>query len=176
MSARQSVTYRHAFSCVACGVFNNPPEPRDRCGACGESQTAPAATMARTRRRQPRQTERAEQEGIVQLLRAIGATVYVSGTTRQRTDTHHGTCQTPGIPDIEAFLPARFESRVLLKVEVKAAGGRLRPEQAVYRDLCAVANVPHIVGGLDAVIAWLSAHGYLRTDQVSHAHLANERK
>jgi len=130
--------------------------------------------MAPTARR-PQLRERVEQHGIVMLLRTLGAKVYVSGTTRRKGD-YAGTMMSPGIPDVEAFLPARMSTgapsgggtRELLKVEVKAAGGRLRPEQAEYRDLCAAADVHHIVGGLDTVIAWLIEHHYLRGDQVAH--------
>jgi len=121
--------------------------------------------------KKPQQRERGEQDGIVKLLRSLGAKVYVSGTTRRAGD-FHGTMQTPGIPDLEAFLPRRSSqgdlSRELLKVEVKAAGGRLRPEQAEYRDLCGDADVHHVVGGIDDVVAWLIAHGYLRPAQVPH--------
>lgn len=121
----------------------------------------------------PRQRERGEQAGIVQLLRALGAQVYVSGTTRRAGD-FHGTMQTPGIPDIEAFVPHphrhghQAPGYALVKIEVKAKGGRLRPAQAVYRNMCEFAGVAHVVGGLDDVIAWLLANGYLKATQVPH--------
>src|SRR3990167_9206980 len=31
----------HRFICIACHVVNNPPEPRNTCGACGAIQPAP---------------------------------------------------------------------------------------------------------------------------------------
>jgi hypothetical protein len=36
---------------------------------------------------------------------------------------------------------------VALWIEVKASGGRLRPEQAAFRDRCLEAGVADIVGG-----------------------------
>lgn len=120
-------------------------------------------------RRRPQQREKNEQALIVQLLRTLGARVYVSGTRRRRGD-FPGTMQTPGIPDVEAFLPRprwcdleSASARQLLKIEVKAKGGRLTPEQREYQELCAAASIAHIVGGLDDVIAWLTAHRYLRS-------------
>lgn len=128
-------------------------------------------------RRPLQQPEKAEQQHIVQLLRAIGCQVYVLGTHRRRGD-YHGTMQTPGLPDVMAFLPARREAggasalaRQLLVVEAKAPGGRLRPDQKTFRSCCIDAEVAHVVGGLDAVIAWLIGQAYLRMDQVPHYRL-----
>jgi hypothetical protein len=56
--------------------------------------------------RLPRVSERAEQSHIVQLLRTVGGQVYVLGTTRRRGD-YAGTMQTPGLPDLLAFLPVK---------------------------------------------------------------------
>lgn len=138
--------------------------------------------------RAARTPEKAEQSHIVQLLRSIGGAVYVMGTHRRRDD-HHGTMQTPGIPDLMAFLPiarnlisagigidddgAAYERGAkfgpcLLFVECKAVGGRLRPEQQAFQLHCDVAKVAHVVGGLDAVIAWLTAHGYVNATQFPH--------
>jgi hypothetical protein len=44
-----------------------------------------------------RQPEKAEQAGIVKLVRALGGRVYVLGTRRKRGD-FQGTMQTPGLP------------------------------------------------------------------------------
>jgi hypothetical protein len=57
---------------------------------------------------------------------------------------------------------------VVLCVEVKASGGRLRPEQVAFRQACGEADVAHLVGGLDAVIAWLVDRGYIRAESVPH--------
>lgn len=122
------------------------------------------------RRAAPR-LEKFEQADGVRLLLSLGARVYVSGTRRARGD-YQGTRQTPGIPDVEAFLPARAgRCAQLVKWEVKRAGGRLRPEQAAYRDACEAAGVAHVVGDLNALLRWLVAHGYLRADQVPHDRL-----
>lgn len=116
--------------------------------------------------RQPRVSEKTEQAHGVQLLRSIGAMVYVSGGHRKRGD-HQGTMQTPGIPDVEAFLPVRGLNQrgQLLKWECKAVGGRVRPEQAEYAAHCAVANVAHVIGPFDTLIRWLTDHHYVKTDQ-----------
>lgn len=125
-------------------------------------------TAPRALQRRPRPRERSVQQQIVHTLRVLGATVYVSGTTRRKGD-FQGTMQTPGIPDLEAFLPGRGpHPPCLLKIEVKAVGGRLRPEQAQYREHCLRAGVAHVVGGLDDVLAWLIREGYIREDQVPH--------
>ena len=111
-------------------------------------------------------SEKTEQARILELLEAMRARVYVSGTVRPRADSHHGTCQTPGIPDITAFLPAPISGigggrpLRLVFIEVKRQGGRLRPEQAIFRDHCTAAGIAHITGGLDALMAWLEVEGY----------------
>lgn len=115
-----------------------------------------------------RQPERAAQAQIVAFLRgALRAQVYVSGTTRRRDDAHHGTMQTPGIPDLEAFVPM-VGGYALLKIEVKAPKGRLSLAQVAYRTLCQEARVEHVVGGLDEVIAWALTYELIRADQVAH--------
>jgi len=120
--------------------------------------------------RPPRVPEKVEQQHIVTLLRSLGARVYVLGHASPKDGrTHRGTGQTPGIADLEAFISKRGElTRTLLKIEVKAAGGRLSPEQRDYQHECQAANVAHIVGGYDAVVAWLLEHGFLATWQVPH--------
>lgn len=112
--------------------------------------------------------EKAEQSHIVQLLRSLGGTVYVLGTRRRKGD-FAGTMMTPGLPDLQAFLPdSRFVPATtfrLVFVEVKASSGRLRPEQRELQTLCQQAGIDHIVGGYNAVIAWLLERGYVRRDQ-----------
>jgi hypothetical protein len=115
-----------------------------------------------------RQPERAEQRAIVQLLAHVGCRTWTLGTTRRRGD-YHGTNQSPGLPDIIAHLP---DGGGVLFVEVKAPGGRLRPEQRDFRELCLLCRSPfgvhHVVGGLDAVIAYLVRLGLLKAEQVAH--------
>jgi hypothetical protein len=112
-------------------------------------------------------SERAQQAAIVKLLRSIQGQVYVIGTTRRKGD-YQGTNQTAGLADLLCFLPpvprvvVTSSARVLLFVEVKAQGGRLRIEQREFQHLCNAANVWHLVGDLDVVLQWLTAQGYLR--------------
>ena len=116
----------------------------------------------------PRVPERIVQRQVVHLLRSLGGEVWVLGTVRPRGDTP-GTRQTAGIGDLFCCLRGRA-----LWVEVKAAGGKLRPEQQQFR--AAVLQTPchHVVGGVDEVIAWLVGEGLLRADCVPHYRLADE--
>lgn len=139
---------------------------------------------SRPPRRRAVQRERSEQAAITHLLRSLGAKVYTLGTTRRKSDSHFGTMQTPGLPDLIAFLkwpPPGRDPRVadaavslgltrrLLVVECKASGGRLRSAQAEFRDLALAGGIAHVVGGIDDVMAWLIANDYLKPDQVAHA-------
>ena len=91
----------------------------------------------------------------------IGAAVYVLGTVRRKGD-HQGTMQTPGLPDVMAFLPgANLGARRLLVWEAKTARGWLSSAQSEFRAYCERASVEHVTGGLDALIAWLAGHGYV---------------
>jgi hypothetical protein len=115
-----------------------------------------------------RQPEAAEQHAIVQLLCTVGCQVWTLGTHRRRGD-YHGTMQSPGLPDLLAFLP---RAGGLLCIEVKAKGGRLRPEQETFRNACLACEAPHlvhhVVGGLDGVIAYLMSLGLLQAQDVAH--------
>lgn len=136
----------------------------------------PPAPWPRPPRRHPIQRERAEQTRIVQLLRTIGASVYVLGHPSPNDGRRHrGTGQTPGVPDLVAFLPGRLvagslDGRRLQQVwfEVKAPGGRLRPAQREFRDACGRADQAHVVGDYDAVIAWLVEGGYVSPASLPH--------
>ena len=140
------------------------------------------------RRRHP---ERDEQAHIVRLLRTVGGETWPLGTTRRWLVTcphchqpfnlprsHMGTQQGKGVADLLAVLPpARSNpaaASVFLVVEVKALGGRLRPDQVRFRDCCLAAGIAHVTGGVDAVIAWLLEHHYLARDQVAHYRLPLE--
>lgn len=96
-------------------------------------------TVAATRELVKHQPEKAVQQQIVKLLHSVGAKTYVLGTRRKRGD-FQGTCQTPGIPDVFAFLPAprlrKDSAPTSIWVEVKSARGRLRPEQREFQFLC----------------------------------------
>lgn len=120
-------------------------------------------------------SEKVEQSHIVQLLRSLSAKVYVIGT-RRRSGDYQGTMQTPGIPDLLAFMPPRVGilmkapviPALLVFVEAKRERGQVRPEQRVFRDLCQQANVEHVLGTYDAVVGWCIGRGYLKADQVPH--------
>jgi hypothetical protein len=125
----------------------------------------------RTRARTKGPTEKAIQAQIVTLLRLVGARVYVLGTRRRRGD-YPGTMQTPGVPDLWAFLPRSplgpgYDVDVVW-VEVKAAGGRLRPEQRVFLEDCVIRHVPHVFGGVNEVISFLMTGGWLTVKQMPH--------
>lgn len=77
---------------------------------------------------------------------------------------------TPGIPDLGAFMPPSpiDGRRRFVWCEVKAKGGRLRPEQAVFQGHCQLAGVDHVVGGLDEVYAYLLSLGYVLEPGVPH--------
>lgn len=113
------------------------------------------------RRDQRKVTEKQEQVAIVKLLQSIGAKVYPLSQPR-------ATMQAEGLPDLWVFLPSRIladgwiESSSGLWVEVKRAGGKMRVEQAAFALSCEHANVHHIVGGLDDMIAWLRLGGWLK--------------
>jgi hypothetical protein len=88
------------------------------------------AALSKVFAKKLRVSEKTEQAHGVQLLRSLGAKVYVLGGHRRAGD-YQGTMQTEGLPDVEAFLPVRgTRRRVFLKWECKAVGGRLRPGAA----------------------------------------------
>lgn len=58
-------------------------------------------------RRAPVTPEKVEQSHIKQLLETLGAKVYVLGNHRRKGD-FYGTMQTPGLQDLQAFVPRGF--------------------------------------------------------------------
>ena len=109
------------------------------------------------------------QADIVTLLETVGAAVYTIGTTRKKGD-HQGTMQTPGIPDLVAFVPVpawaggiagvsykRKTPWVQLWIEVKRPGGVLSDAQRVFRMHAREAGCEHVTGGVDEVVDWLKA-------------------
>jgi len=124
--------------------------------------------MPARRRRQP---EKAIQAHIVRLLRHVGCAVYILGTHRRRGD-YQGTMQSPGLPDLLAFLPRHLG---VLFVEVKAPGGRLRPEQADFKALAegvmgAAGGCYYVTGGLSEAAVFLMTLGLLKPEQIAHYH------
>lgn len=136
--------------------------------------------------------EDVEQRHIIQFLGSLNARVYVLGTRRRRgkpcaacgafvANDDFSTHQTPGLADLEAFVPTPAARRgepgvpafYLLKVEVKAPGGRMSPHQERYRLLAQGCGpwVVHIVGGLNAVLAWALEQRFVRPEHVLHSRL-----
>ncbi len=78
--------------------------------------------------------------------------------------------QTPGIPDLVAFLPdkrvwSRPQVWTQVWVEVKAPKGRLSADQQAFKMQCGWANQAHLVGGIDVVTAYLERGGWLKSQQ-----------
>ncbi len=138
------------------------------------------ARMAKATLASGRVLEKVEQAHIKQLAETVGCTVVVFGVTRRGSKCecgkwvagHQGTQQTPGIPDLEIWLPVRASfiagQRELVKWETKAVGGQLSPEQRDYRDLCAVSGVTWGSGTYDDFIQFLVARGLVKADSVPH--------
>lgn len=143
-----------------------------------------APVVATPTRRQPVQREKVEQAHILQLCAVLRARVYVSGTRRSRgracpqcgtfVAEHQGTRQTPGIPDLEIFLPPPpavpgfAHRRLQLKWETKATGGRRNADQDEYASWAADAGLHYGCGTYDDFIAWCLRYGYLSAGQVPH--------
>ena len=114
-----------------------------------------------------RQPEKQEQAAIVKLLRSLGASVYILGTRRPKGD-YQGTMQTPGIPDLYAVLPVRAglpghrQLGYALWVEVTAPKGRPTEAQRQFKVESELACIDHLVGGVDTVVNWLTAGGWLK--------------
>lgn len=136
-------------------------------------------------RRKPVQREKGEQANGIALMKSLGAVEFVSGTRRpagRKCDRcgnfvreHQGTCQTPGIADVEFFVPpppsAPTDPWVLLKWEAKAPGETMRPAQRRYRAFCEGAGVEHVAGDYTALVGWVIKHGYRTRDQFPHYRL-----
>ena len=121
------------------------------------------------------QLEKYIQADIVKLLETVGAAVYKIGTKRKKED-HQGTMQTPGIPDLVAFVPVPLSlhvaprpdrvSLVQLWIEVKrpahAMTSRMSQEQTMFRLRSLEAGCEHVVGGVPEVVDWLMARGVVK--------------
>lgn len=138
-----------------------------------------------SRRPKPR-PEKAEQALTLQLLRSIGAHVYVLGTVRPQGD-YRGTCQTAGLPDLWVMLPPspcvcsltdepHTRPGKALWIEMKRHGGRVRPEQKVFAQRCQEAGVAHVTGTCDDVIRYLCDGGWLKASSLPHYRQPKEAK
>ena len=103
-----------------------------------------------------KQLEKEIQANVVELLNAVGASVYRIGTKRRKGD-YQGTMQTPGIPDLVAFVHC-FE----LWIEVKRPGGKMSEAQKEFRRCALEKGAGHVVGGVDEVVDWLKARGVVK--------------
>jgi len=101
----------------------------------------------------PSRLEVEEQNEAMGLLRLCGAKVY-SLSQRRRTG------QTPGIPDVFAFVPLPSGVIVPLWLEVKRDDRRAKssPEQVVFQLLCKLAEVHHVVGSVRQLEEWCVRH------------------
>lgn len=124
--------------------------------------------MTPARQKTTRLSEKHVQRQIVDYLRVRGATVYVLGTVRRKGD-HPGTMQTPGIPDLWAFLwPAKAlvsEERCGLWIEVKADDGKCSPAQLAFQQHARESHTNYVCGNLSTVISWLKHRGWLRFER-----------
>lgn len=121
--------------------------------------------MMRSRRNQP---EKIEQAHCCRLIRSVGGKFYTVGTRRRRDD-YQGTMQTPGLPDLIAFLPAaKYGPATLLFFEVKAPGGRASSAQLEFACDCVNSSTPYLRGGVLELTAWLIRRGYLKAENVPH--------
>jgi hypothetical protein len=117
------------------------------------------------------QLEKTEQAAIVQLLRTIGASVYVIGTRRRKGD-YQGTGNTAGVPDVYAVLPwiPTYKGRLGLSdtwtvpvwIEVKAPKGRPSKAQEQFQVESTNCRIPHLIGGIDVVTHWLRQGGWIK--------------
>lgn len=121
----------------------------------------------------PTRDEKHEQADICILVETLGGRVGVLGTRRARVchtcgaPADQATRQTPGLPDLAIYLPPPpprelRDPWVFLWVECKGKGGTLTPEQVEFKYLSERAGVVHLVGGLDAFLAWLRVGGWVR--------------
>lgn len=136
------------------------------------------------RRRSPRSAvplEKVEQAHVIQAAESVGGVVIVIGTVRRGSKCpscgawvqgHMGTQQTPGLADLEIYLPVHSmiaRSRELVKWETKRAkGGRFSPEQVTYRDTCTAAGVTYGSGCLDDFLSLLVDRGLVKADNIPH--------
>ena len=108
------------------------------------------------------QLEKEIQADIVTLLETVGAAVYKIGTKRKKTD-HQGTMQTPGIPDLVAFVKTPgWCITEQIWIEVKRPGGKMSKPQIAFSLHAVKAGCEHVVGGVDEVLAWLKARGVVK--------------
>lgn len=124
--------------------------------------------------KRPVADERTEQGSIKNLIAQIGGVVYTLGTVRAvccgvcgAPSSDPTTRQSPGLADLVVYLPPpkRSPARGWTQVwiECKGRGGTLSLEQVAFRELTLAAGIAHVVGGVDEVIEYLTAGGWVNT-------------
>lgn len=106
---------------------------------------------------------------------------------------HFSTRQTPGISDVYAMLkkptyrrepgivgesrefhadpPFFIPAPTAVWVEVKAGKNKPTADQEEFAALCAARGIAHVTGGVNAVIGFLVAGGWLKIENVPHYRL-----
>ena len=87
----------------------------------------------------------------VKLLRALGCRVEVFSENR-------ATRNTPGVPDVYAFLP---QGRGTFWWEAKATGGTISDGQVEFERRCLMCGQPYVRGGLAELRHFLAGLGIL---------------
>lgn len=134
--------------------------------------------------RPPVVSEKVEQQHIVYTLRLFRFQVYVVGHPSPNDGRKfRGTGQTAGIPDLFAFSPRRdirldeeerddlcAPVRDFVWVECKRHGGQMSDGQREFQQLAREVGgrMHHVVGTLDAVIAWLIETRWAKPEQFTH--------
>lgn len=96
-------------------------------------------------------SERAVQHSLVQLYHAVGCRTFNLSQPR-------ATMQARGLPDLYVLCPRK---RAAWWHEVKGPGGKARPEQVTFAELCAASGVGHVLGGVAEAKAHLRGIGVL---------------
>lgn len=150
--------------------------------ARGRRHGAAAPGRPRPQRIRRCMPEKDEQQLGLHLLVSIGCRydktgkdtdIWVFGTRRPRTlpKTAHSTFTTPGTPDVLAHLPlvARHAHHALAASqprfvwwEVKAEDGTPSDAQLNFEAVCRSRGIAHVMGGHQALRAFLVKHGFLR--------------
>src|SRR4030095_15852963 len=106
--------------------------------------------------------EKAEHAGTVKLLKLPRVPLGLDGPNcGMFVAEHPGTCQTPGLPDLLAFLPGE-PIRPVCFIEQKRAGGQLSDDQRTFRVLAETSSALYIAGTMTDVLAWLTDRGYFK--------------
>lgn len=94
----------------------------------------------------PPLSERAVQSSITKLFRQMSVPYY-------DTSQPFRALITPGVPDLIVFHPRHG----LAFIEVKSVSGRQSKAQQRFQQQCEAAGIRYVLGGVEAVAAWLNA-------------------